>query len=145
MNKILDIMVAQHALIDTLFVAFRDELGQNPKGAQGFFTDLVWEVKKHFFVEEQAIFDLIPWKDPEIQEIVKGLKQDHFILLGSLDKASKDLSVFNSIQKDGFSALMAKHLETEEKKLYPILDERLTEEEKKHIISHIAQVPLSQL
>lgn len=141
-NKILDIMVAEHALIESLFVAYKDEVIQNPERANIFFAELVWEVKKHFFVEEQAIFNLLPWKDQEISEMVKFLKQDHFVIINILEKVLQKKESLSEVEKDGFTLLMKNHLEVEEKKLYPLLDEKLNTEEKKHIIARINQVPM---
>lgn len=139
-DKILDIMVAQHALIETLFTAFKDEVREKSDVAKSFFSDLVQEVKKHFFIEEQAIFNLLPWKDLKIAEIVEKLKKEHSLMINMLEKASADLKA-NLLESESFSVLMKSHVATEEKELYPLLDEKLTDDEKMHIISRIEQLP----
>jgi len=141
-DTISTLMVAQHALIETLFTAFRDELGPNPSRAKSFLMELSWEARKHFFVEEQAIFNLLPWRDSEILEITEKLKKDHVVILEIIGKSLADLGL-NNMQTSGFTALMKNHLEIEEKKLYPMLDEKLNDEEKRHIISRINEIPFT--
>jgi hemerythrin-like domain-containing protein len=138
-TQISEIMVAQHHLIEALFEGFRDELKTNVEAARNFYAELVWEVKKHFFIEEQAIFDLLPWKDPEVSGILTELKNEHRIMAENLDKIEN-----LGGDESGFTAMMKGHVEKEEKKLYPMLDERLTPEEKQHIISRIGQIPLNK-
>jgi len=139
-DTILDLMVAQHALIGALFVAFKDDFKISQEKAKVFFVELIGEVKKHFFIEEQAIFNLLPWKDPEISKMVAKLKREHVLMIAHLEKDLEDWSE-KEIDKEYFSKLMEGHLETEEKNLYPLLDERLNDEEKKLIISRINGMP----
>lgn len=141
-TKILDIMVAQHGLIEALLVSFKDEMKQSEELAKKTYSELVWEVKKHFFVEEQAIFNLFPWKDTEILEMVKELKKEHVIMIEQMEKGASEFLVEGD---GGFQALIRDHLEMEEKKLYPLMDERLNDEEKALIISRINEMPLKEI
>lgn len=128
---ILEIMVAQHALLEALFASFKGE----PAGSQqkqNFFAELTLEAKKHFLIEEQAIFALLPWKGGEILEMVNKLKREHILMTAKLEGAAID---------EEFSKTMESHLEVEEKKLYPLLDKKLNDEEKKLIISRINEIP----
>ena len=144
-NKILDLMVAQHALIEALFSAFKDEVSINPARAKSFLSDLTWEVKKHFFIEEQAIFNLLPWKDQEILEMVAKLKQEHILIVDGLEKSFSDLSLLSGQGGEEFGKLIMGHRQAEEKKLYPLLEERLTPEEKEYILARARQIPLQPI
>jgi hemerythrin-like domain-containing protein len=136
-NRITELMVAQHALLDTLFVAFKDEMGTSPEKAKVFFDEFAREMKKHFFVEEQAIFNLLVLGNGEVDDIVGRLKKEHATMLQILEKGPEG-------PNEGFSILLKNHVELEEKKLYPALDEKLNDDEKALIVSRINQVPFGK-
>lgn len=140
-KKILDLMVEQHALLDALFASFKSVLAVNEVSAKESFDELLKEIKRHFFIEEQAIFNLLPWKDPEVLEMVNGLKREHVVLTNQLESVEKDLNEIKSVEAD-YLALLKRHVAIEEKMLYPMLDQKLNEEEKKLIVSRINELPL---
>jgi len=142
-TTILDIMVAQHGLIEALFQAFLAESKENPKSAKKFFSEFFWEIKKHFFIEDQAIFSLSPWNDSEIKEMMQGLKKEHIAILDKLAKISENSVDENSEEMKEFLKLITIHREKEEQKLYPLLDEKLSEAEKGLIISRVNEIPIS--
>jgi len=142
-TAILDIMVAQHGLLEALFQAFKDEFKENPEAAKKFLSEFSWEIKKHFFIEDQAIFALLPWKDSEILEIVRDLKKEHIIMLDKLEKISENLSDEENNGIENFLKLLTSHREKEEQKLYPLLDEKLSGEEKSLVISRVNEIPIS--
>jgi len=142
-NTILDIMVAQHGLLEALFQAFKGEFKENPEAAKKFLSEFTWEIKKHFFIEEQAIFGLLPWKDSEILEIVRELKKEHIIMFDKLEKMLENLSDESEKEMQEFLKLITIHREKEEKKLYPLLDEKLSEAEKVLVISRVNEIPIS--
>ena len=129
--------MAQHALLDTLFAAFKDEMGTSPEKAKAFFDEFAWEMKKHFFVEEQAIFNLLVLGNNEIGDIVGRLKKEHATMLQILEKGPEG-------PNEGFAILLKNHVDLEEKKLYPALDEKLNDDEKALIVSRINQVPFEK-
>jgi hemerythrin-like domain-containing protein len=143
-TTILDIMVAQHGLIEVLFQAFKDEFKENSESAKKFLSEFSWEIKKHFFIEDQAIFAILPWKDHEISEMAQGLKKEHITMLIKLEKMLENLSNESEEEMQEFLKLMTSHREKEEQKLYPLLDEKLPEVEKNLIISRINEIPVSK-
>ncbi len=142
-TTILDIMVAQHGLIEALFQAFQAEMKENPESAKKLFSEFFWEIKKHFFIEEHAIFSLSPWNDPETSKMMQGLKKEHIIILEKLEKISENLSDENSEEMKESLKLITIHREKEEQKLYPLLDEKLSEEEKSLVISRVNEIPIN--
>lgn len=142
-KKILDLMVEQHALLDTLFMAFKSALAVNEQSARESFDELFKETKRHFFIEEQAIFNLLPWKKPEVLEMVNGLKKEHVILMGQLEQVEKDLNAIKNIEAD-YTAILKRHVAIEEKMLYPMLDQKLNDQEKTLIVSRINELPIKE-
>ena len=141
-NSILSLMVTQHALLEVLFLAAKDEVKNNPERAKSFLSEFSWEIKKHFFVEEGAIFVFSPEQDPEISETIKRLKYEHILMLDKLGKMQDNLSSASDKDLEDFSELLVHHREEEEKTLYPALDQKLSGRQKELIASHINEIPI---
>ncbi len=143
-NKILNIMVAQHGLIEALFLAFKDEVKVHQERAKIFLSEFSWEIKKHFFIEEAAIFGFSLAGNSEITEIISRLKYEHVLMADQLNKMIKGISEINNGQTEEFLKLLTSHREAEEQKLYPHLDEKLSDEQKMLIISRINEIPVNK-
>ena len=87
-NSILNLMVAHHALIESLFILFRDEAKEKSPRTGASFSEFKWEVKKHFFIEENAIFDFLPLKTMSIYKKIIKLRDEHITMIGYLEKFS---------------------------------------------------------
>lgn len=144
-NSILGLMIAQHGLIEALFVAFRDEAKNNPEQAIKFLNEFSWETKKHFFIEEEAIFDSFVWKKKEVFETVRQLEREHEVMLELIKRAVEKIPETEPEKLDAFHLLMEKHRETEEKILYPELDKELSEAQKVDVIRRINEIPMKKV
>jgi len=143
-NSILDVMVNQHALLETLFSAFKDEVKENLEEAKPFLSELVWESRKHFLVEEGAIFDYLPWSDPEISGMIDHIKKEHVIMIDRLGKMQKNLSAIEGEEVEIFGRLLTGHRKFEEERLYPVLDKRLTSGQREVIIKRADEIPIKK-
>ena len=143
-NNILEIMVTQHALLEVLFTAFKNEINGNLERGKSFLSEFKWESKKHFFIEEEAIFNFLPWSDPEISEMIKRIKNEHGIMADRLQNISKNLANISEIEMEGFYRLLENHRKFEEQDLYPVLDTRLTDAQKRQIIFRVNQITLNK-
>jgi Hemerythrin HHE cation binding domain len=142
-ENILDLMVSHHTLIETMFVVFRDEARQNSPEKEASLSELAWEVKKHFFTEENAIFNLPQIKDMGVFKIIEQLKKEHIIMLSSLERFSKNLPDINNDEMEEFHKLLESHRKIEEVALYPKLDKELQESQKKQVIFRIDEIPIN--
>jgi len=142
-ENILGLMVAHHALLETLFVVFRDEVSENSPRVGSALSEFSWEMKKHFFAEENAIFNLVPPKDIESWKAINRLKEEHIAMLVGLEKFMGNLVEIKSEEVEVFYNLLKGHREVEEKDLYPRLDKELGAEEKNQIIARINEIPLN--
>lgn len=133
-NSILNLMLDQHALIEALFFVFKDDETERS------LKDFSWEIKKHFFIEEGAIFDFLAWNDSQIAETIKRLKEEHIEMLNMLAKMAYVLPKTSAEDLDKFYEILKGHRETEEEELYPVLDKRLTEGQKEQVVNRINQV-----
>lgn len=142
-NSILNLMISHHALIDALFSLFRDEVREKSPRARTSLSELEWELKKHWFAEENAIFDFLPLKNIEIWKTINHLKDEHLTMLNDLKKFSESLLEIKYDEIENFYKLLEDHRATEEKDLYPKLDKELRDEQKAQIISRINEIPIN--
>jgi len=143
-DTILSLMISHHALLETLFASFNDEAKAKAPSAEATLSELMWEMKKHFFAEESAIFDLPPMKIMGVWEIIKQLKKEHIIMIESLQGFYDNLKDVKNEEIDGFHDLLERHRKIEELNLYPRLDEGMKEEQRRQIITRINQIPINR-
>ena len=141
-DTILKLMESHHILIEELFKLFRSELNEDPKRAEKSFLEFSWELKKHFFVEESAIFDFLPIKDFGVFDIISHLKDEHLAMLIDLKKIADSLPNVREEDIENFYKILDSHRQIEDKNLYPKLDKEMRAEQKKEIILRINQVPM---
>lgn len=142
-DTILNLMISHHALIDALFSLFRDEVKEKSPRARASLAELEWELKKHWFAEENAIFDFLPLKNIEIWKTINHLKDEHLTMLNDLKKFAESLLEIKADEIENFYKLLEDHRATEEKDLYPKLDKELRDEQKAQIISRINEIPIN--
>jgi hemerythrin superfamily protein len=143
-SSILNLMVNHHVLLAALFTLFRDEARDKSPRTGSSLSELTWELKKHFFTEESAIFNLPQVKEMKIYETIQHLEGEHVEMLNSLKKFAEEMPNVNEEEIQKFYEMLEDHRETEEKELYPKLNAELQEEQKKIVISRIIEIPISQ-
>ncbi len=140
-NNLLNLMVGHHALLEALFALFDDEIREKSPHAMQSLSELEWEIQKHFFVEENAIFNLPQIKAIKVYDMVLHLKAEHTEMLGYLKKFSENFTEIKNEDIEKLAGLLATHREMEEKELYPKLDKELPEEQKRQAILRINEFP----
>lgn len=143
-DSILNLMISHHALLEALFILFRDEAKEKSERAAASLSELTWETKKHFFAEENAIFDFVKMENYGVLSVINQLKDEHITILDDLKKFSDNLPELANDEIENFYNLLESHRETEEKELYPKLDKELRDEQKRQIISRINEIPLTR-
>ena len=102
------------------------------------FNKFKWELEKHFFIEEKAIFTLIYSDDIDVHEMKDDLLHDHRSILKELDKIENSLKNNLNIDFSKFQKSLVKHRNFEDEVFYPKLEEELDDERKKKIIDRIS-------
>ena len=143
-ETILNLMINHHALLEVLFVSFKDEVKDKTKIAESTLSELTWEMKKHFFAEEAAIFDFPPLKIIGVWTIVEQLKKEHVLMLEDLKYFSDNLSDLSESKVDDFYSLLENHRKIEEINLYPRLDSGLQPLQRQQIIGRISEIPINK-
>jgi hemerythrin-like domain-containing protein len=139
-ENILNLMITQHGFLESLFSTFQIEIREGSEKSEASLSEFTWEMKKHFFVEEEIIFNFMSWKEPVIFEIINQLKKEHSIMIEMLVKMSENLKTINGEDTESFFKLLKSHRDIEEKNLYPRLDKSLSGGQKEQIINRINQI-----
>ena len=105
------------------------------------FDTFEWELEKHFFAEEKAIFTSY---DPD--NIIEGYKmvptliKDHTEILNTIRTLRRDILKRRPLDFNHLTESLIEHKKFEEEEVYPKLDQELTEEQKSKIIDRITQI-----
>jgi hemerythrin-like domain-containing protein len=141
-REILNLMVKDHCKIQNLLDDFEEKTKQDHKALVKSFHKFEWELEKHVFVEEKAIFTTYNPEDvTEGYKMLPELTKQHNIILNKLSNMRQDILKRRSIQDiSGFKEFLTRHKNYEEQEVYPQLDEALDESQKKIIIDRINEI-----
>ncbi len=137
-------MVKSHGKIIKLLIDFEKSIDQNEQTRMKAFNTFLWELEKHFFTEEKAIFTAYePEEGYEGYTMVPELVKEHEEIFDKLRLMKKSFKKKKEFDFKGFKKLLMKHKDFEDKKVYPIFDQELNEEDKRNIIFRINDIQLS--
>lgn len=139
-ENILNLMVMQHGMLESLFSVFQLELKNDQEKAKQSLSEFSWELKKHFFIEESVIFNFMAWKESAITTVIDQLKKEHSIMLEMVEKMSNEFPLMAEQNAEPFLKLLQSHRGVEEKNLYPRLDADLSDPQKDQIIKRANQI-----
>ncbi len=141
-TNIVAIMVKDHNKIEGLLNDFEEKVNKDYKIMLKSFNDFEWELRKHIFIEERAIYTQY-----EPEDIVGGYKMlpklttQHNFIVNKLQTWQRDINKKRTITDvSKLKDFIEKHKNFEEKDVYPLMDQTLTEEQKKQISSKINEI-----
>ena len=138
---ILELMTKDHAKLVKLLRDVEKSIGMELVSTMKVFDTFEWELEKHIFIEEKAIFSsYAPTNIVEGYKMVPELIQQHNEILNKLRVMRKNLQWQRPIDYDGFKDLIMAHKTFEEASLYPKLDQELNESQKEDIIRRIREI-----
>ena len=136
-NSIIGLMLADHEKI----VDYLNKVEESGHPDIEAFLKFEWHLKKHIFIEEKAIFiSYHPSEDPEEKEIFNKLSKEHTVIMDLLDKISKESFPRGNTSFNKLKKLLAVHKKFEENEVYPKLEEKLNEKNKREIIEKITEI-----
>jgi hemerythrin-like domain-containing protein len=142
-TAILELMVRDHNKLLKYLGLVEKNIKEDPKAAISSFNTFEWNLQKHFFVEERAIFT---WYNPEnIDEgyvLFLDLAKQHTAILDKLRLLKKGLQNNEALDFTEFKNILMKHKNHEEKNVYPVLDKEINEGEKQFMIQRIKEITL---
>lgn len=83
----------------------------------------MWRV--HFQIEEETIFEFFSDRTPEIKALCQQLLQEH----QQFDSYYEQMKAGDYSVLEAFGTLLKEHTRTEERQLFPLLEQALSEEE----------------
>ncbi|MCX8166508.1 MAG: hemerythrin domain-containing protein [Candidatus Micrarchaeota archaeon] len=131
-------MVKDHALIYSfLHEYFQEKNLQRKILARRRFLRLLWRLKTHFDWEELLLFPHLKEKNSkDIKQLINEHQEIKQLLKVINDKTENDDFSTEKEEKE-LEKLLKRHSEFEDKKLYPKLDKKLNEKEKKKLIEEM--------
>ena len=141
-NEILPLMVNDHCRLEKLLDDLEKNIDKEQTVMRESFYRFEWELEKHLFTEEKAIFTVYNPEDvSEGYKMLPELIKQHNFIVNKLDNWRKNIR--NNKKIDGFyefKKFLINHREFEEKEVYPRLDQTLDDKQKKLIISRINEL-----
>ena len=140
--NISSLMIKDHCKIEELINDLEEKNKIDFDSMSKSFNKFEWELEKHIFIEEKAIFTSYnPDNVVEGFRMLPELTKQHNFILNTLNNWRDDLRKKRNLKNVyGLKEFLIKHKSYEEKELYPKLDEALSEREKKHIVSKINEL-----
>jgi len=138
---ILDLMIKDHGKIVKLLLDVEKSIGMELISTMKVFDTFEWELEKHIFIEEKAIFTSYkPTNIVEGYKMVPELIQQHNDILNRLRVMRKNLMWQRPIDYNDFKELIMAHKTFEEASLYPKLDQELDVSQKEEIMKKIREI-----
>jgi hemerythrin-like domain-containing protein len=140
-TAILDLMMKDHGKIVKLLLDVEKSIGMEIISTMKVFDTFEWELEKHIFIEEKAVFSSYkPTNIVEGYKMVPELIQQHNDILNRLRVMRKNLMWQRPIDYDEFKELIMAHKTFEEVSLYPKLDQELDASQKEEIMKKIREI-----
>jgi iron-sulfur cluster repair protein YtfE (RIC family) len=140
-TAILDLMVKDHLKIIKLLSNVEIGIGTDKISTMKAFDKFKWELEKHIFVEEKAIFTSYEPEDiTGGYAMVPELIKEHDEILNKLKVLRKNVKKRITYDFLGFKEILMNHKKFEEEAVYPKFDQELNESEKKVIIERISEI-----
>ena len=142
-TAILELMIEDHDRLMEYLKEVENNFGRDFGFLSESFNTFQWNLEKHFFVEERAIFTSYnPAEADKEYNYFSELMDQHTEILKKIEALRKKLQKREPFDINEIKKLLIKHKIFEEKKVYPILDQEIDEGEKRFIIERIKDIKL---
>jgi hemerythrin-like domain-containing protein len=131
-RTITKIMINEHRILEQILDEFEESL-KDLKKAKEIFSKLIWNIEKHFFVEEKVIFSIYNDNEQENEELSRIIKE-HREVQWLLKRMQQDINKGITPKKSRLREILRHHEKKENEILYPKFDEELDPVQKKMII-----------
>lgn len=139
-KTILEVMKKEHKRIEIFLDVFEKLIYIDLREARESFNKFKWNLEKHLFVEEKAIFEVCNSDCSEEIEEIFDLMREHgeiIILIGEIEKKLVE-KIKPEISK--LKEFLERHIDFEESKFYPMLDRELSWERKQEIFKRASEI-----
>jgi iron-sulfur cluster repair protein YtfE (RIC family) len=140
-TSIFELMTMDHTRLLKLLRDVEKSIGMELVSVMKVFDTFEWELEKHIFIEEKAIFTSYnPTNILEGYKMVPELIKQHNDILNRIRVMRKDLLWNKPVKYNEFKEFLVTHKTFEEESLYPKLDQELTIPQKEEIIKKIREI-----
>jgi hemerythrin superfamily protein len=140
--SILELMIKDHCKIEGLINELEKKSKEDFESMRKAFNNFEWELEKHIFTEEKAIFTSYNPEDvAEGYKMLPELTKHHNFIINTLNNWRDDIRKRRMLRDvNSFKEFIIRHKNFEEEKVYPQLDEALPEDEKRQIVTKINEI-----
>lgn len=140
--SILELMIKDHCKIEELINELEKKSKEDFASMRKAFNNFEWELEKHIFTEEKAIFTSYNPEDvAEGYKMLPELTKQHNFIINTLNNWRDDVRNRRMLRDVySFKEFIIRHKNFEEEKVYPQLDEALPEDEKRQIVTKINEI-----
>jgi len=140
--SILSLMIKDHCKIENLISDLEDKNQSSFQEMKKAFTKFEWELEKHIFTEEKAIFtNYSPEDVSQGYKMLPELTKQHNYIVNTLNNWRESVRKKKMLTDVySFKEFLVKHRQFEEERVYPKLEEALSDEDKIHIIAKINEL-----
>jgi len=140
MEKISILMVKEHERINDMLDDFQREVDIGLHDAGFLFNKFKWNLEKHFFVEEKAIYTIYESLMGEQISDIFHLMQEHGEVMEMVKAIEEKLR--NGLKPEVFKLkeILIKHRKFEDDFFYPKLDEALDDVHRQEVIEKVKEV-----
>lgn len=136
-DTISQIMLRDHQKIGNLLANLNNGLNQDHQKVLELFHEFIWNLEKHFFIEERIVLTEYNPPDEKNSEAVSNLLREHDLMLKLSKKLEEDLIKHKKIDISPLQKTLLKHKDYENEVLYPMLDLELNKLQKNTIVQKV--------
>lgn len=137
--RIADVMRQEHIRLANMLGDLITNITKGSKDSFKKFIQLKWNVEKHFFIEEKAIFEAYSDK-VEVDNKEIRLIEEHKQMIEMILNAKKMMEQGKVPDFTEFQKFMLKHQKIEDEHFYTGLENNLTEDEKAEILDKTREI-----
>lgn len=142
-NELLNIMVRDHNRLMDYLKDVENNVNSDFEVLLKSFNTFEWNLEKHFFVEERAVFTAYnPDYIEDGHQLFSTLSEQHTLILEKVESLRKRLRSNRSIEVSDLEEMLLKHKTFEEKNVYPVLDVEISQGEKRYMIERINDIKI---
>jgi len=142
-TTILELMIEDHNRLMQYLKDVENNFGRGFGFLSESFNTFQWNLEKHFFVEERAIFASYNPNEPDKEyTYFSDLMDQHTEILEKIESLRKKLQKREPFDLYELKKMLINHKIFEEKDVYPILDQEIDDSEKLFVIERIKDIRL---
>ncbi len=142
-TEILDLMIKDHTCLMDYLKNVENNLGRDFGFLSNSFNTFQWNLEKHFFIEEKAIFISYNLDEHDKEfNYFSDIMDQHTEILKKIESLRKKLQEREPFDLNELKKLLVKHKTFEEKNVYPVLDQEIDDCTKRVIIDRIKEIRL---